>query len=112
VASPASTASSPPSGVSDGWNDRCHPFTWTKDADIIFTEQNGHPRLKAVFLRDIRISMKFGALGPLSVIDGGVDRTHPAPQQRQMLPLLLLSADYVISMAQSVEERDGGPVGD
>ena len=24
----------------DGWNDRCHPFTWTKTADQILTRTN------------------------------------------------------------------------
>ena len=25
----------------DGWNQRCHPFTWTKDADQILTKLSG-----------------------------------------------------------------------
>ena len=24
----------------DGWNDRCQPFVWTKDADTILTKAN------------------------------------------------------------------------
>jgi hypothetical protein len=24
----------------DGWNDRCHPFTWTKTADQILKKAN------------------------------------------------------------------------
>ena len=24
----------------DGWNDRCHPFVWTKTADQILTKAN------------------------------------------------------------------------
>jgi hypothetical protein len=24
----------------DGWNDRCHPFTWTKTADQILAKAN------------------------------------------------------------------------
>jgi len=25
----------------DGWNERCHPFTWTKTADDILTKARG-----------------------------------------------------------------------
>jgi len=28
----------------DGWNDRCHPFTWTKTADEILTKATGRQR--------------------------------------------------------------------
>jgi hypothetical protein len=31
----------------DGWNDRCHPFTWTKDADTILTKVQPSPKTKA-----------------------------------------------------------------
>ena len=27
----------------DAWNDRCHPFTWTKDADTILAKAT-HPK--------------------------------------------------------------------
>ena len=27
----------------DGWNQRCHPFTWTKDADQILTKLRHQP---------------------------------------------------------------------
>jgi hypothetical protein len=30
----------PRSGRLDGWNDRCHPFVWTKTADPILTKVN------------------------------------------------------------------------
>ena len=30
----------------DGWNDRCHPFTWTKDADTILTKAKRSPKTK------------------------------------------------------------------
>ena len=31
----------------DGYNDRCHPFTWTKDADTILTKAQRSPKTKA-----------------------------------------------------------------
>ncbi len=40
----------------DGWNDRCHPFTWTKDADTILAKANDHPRLKTAPLRDTSLT--------------------------------------------------------
>jgi DNA-binding SARP family transcriptional activator len=48
--------------------------------------------------------MEFGLLGVLSVTDQGVDRAPTAPKQRQMLALLLLNANHVVSMTQFVEE--------
>ena len=30
----------------DSWNDRCHPFTWTKDADTILTKAKRSPNTK------------------------------------------------------------------
>jgi transposase len=30
----------------DAWNDRCHPFTWTKDADTILTKAKRSPNTK------------------------------------------------------------------
>ena len=30
----------------DGWNDRCHPFTWTKDADTILAKAQQSPNTK------------------------------------------------------------------
>ncbi|NJP65499.1 AfsR/SARP family transcriptional regulator [Streptomyces spiramenti] len=48
--------------------------------------------------------MDFGVLGPLSVRDEGIDRTPTAPKQRQMLALLLMNANHVVSMSQFVEE--------
>ena len=27
----------------DGWNDRCHPFVWTKDADTIIAKAHREP---------------------------------------------------------------------
>lgn len=34
----------------DGWNDRCHPFTWTKDADTILTKAKRSPKTKGSVL--------------------------------------------------------------
>lgn len=48
--------------------------------------------------------MHFCVLGPLSVVDKGIDRTPSAPKQRQMLALLLMNANHVVSMSQFVEE--------
>ncbi|MFB8142056.1 AfsR/SARP family transcriptional regulator [Streptomyces parvus] len=48
--------------------------------------------------------MDFCVLGPLSVVDDGIDRTPSAPKQRQMLALLLMNANHVVSMSQFVEE--------
>jgi len=48
--------------------------------------------------------MEFGLLGPLSVIDRGSDKTPTAPKQRQMLAVLLLNANHVVSMEQFVYE--------
>ncbi|MGH3908081.1 MAG: AfsR/SARP family transcriptional regulator [Pseudonocardiaceae bacterium] len=54
--------------------------------------------------------MEFGLLGPLSVVDGDTERTPTAPKQRQMLALLLLHANHVVSMAQFTEELwEGDP---
>lgn len=45
----------PPSGAFvDSWNNRCQPFTWTKDADTILAKVNDHPRLKTAPLGDTR----------------------------------------------------------
>jgi hypothetical protein len=30
----------------DGYNDHCHPFTWTKDADTILVEAQQSPKAK------------------------------------------------------------------
>lgn len=48
--------------------------------------------------------MEFSLLGPLSVIDRGSDRTPTAPKQRQMLAMLLLNANHVVSMEQFIYE--------
>ncbi|MEU6062844.1 AfsR/SARP family transcriptional regulator [Streptomyces sp. NPDC047097] len=40
----------------------------------------------------------------MTVLDRGTDRAPSAPKQRQMLALLLLNANYVVSMSQFVEE--------
>lgn len=48
--------------------------------------------------------MEFGLLGPLSVVDRGSDRTPTAPKQRQMLAVLLLNANRVVSMEQFAYE--------
>jgi hypothetical protein len=32
------------SGLIDGWNDRCRPFTWTKTADEILPHATGGQR--------------------------------------------------------------------
>ncbi|MBW4717528.1 AfsR/SARP family transcriptional regulator [Saccharothrix obliqua] len=48
--------------------------------------------------------MKFNLFGPLSVRADGVDSTPSAPKQRQMLALLLLNANHVVSIAQFTEE--------
>jgi DNA-binding SARP family transcriptional activator len=48
--------------------------------------------------------MEFGLLGPLSVIERGSDRTPTAPKQRQMLAVLLLNANHVVSMEQFAYE--------
>ncbi|MCS0637821.1 AfsR/SARP family transcriptional regulator [Streptomyces sp. LP05-1] len=51
--------------------------------------------------------MRFSILGPMSVTENtekGDDRTPSAPKHRQMLALLLLNANRVVSMAQFVEE--------
>lgn len=48
--------------------------------------------------------MHFSMLGPMSVDENGYDRTPSAPKHRQMLALLLMNANHVVSMAQFVEE--------
>ncbi|MFF9062467.1 BTAD domain-containing putative transcriptional regulator [Streptomyces sp. NPDC101213] len=49
--------------------------------------------------------MEFRVLGPLSVCDDeGRHRTPTAPKQRQLLSLLALNANHVVSVAQIVEE--------
>ncbi|MFB7634681.1 BTAD domain-containing putative transcriptional regulator [Streptomyces sp. NPDC056149] len=48
--------------------------------------------------------MRFSILGPLSVTGNGRDRTPSAPKHRQMLVLMLMNANRVVSMAQFVEE--------
>ncbi|WP_424217607.1 AfsR/SARP family transcriptional regulator (plasmid) [Streptomyces sp. BI20] len=48
--------------------------------------------------------MLFRVLGSMSVTDNGEDRTPSAPKHRQMLALLLMNADHVVSTAQFVEE--------
>lgn len=48
--------------------------------------------------------MRFSILGPMSVTENGTDRTPSAPKHRQMLVLLLMNANRVVSMAQFVEE--------
>ncbi len=37
---PASRTSTPRSAFVDGWNDRAHPFTWTKTGDQILVKAN------------------------------------------------------------------------
>ncbi len=37
----------------DSYNDSCHTFIWTKDADTILTKQDNHPRLKTAPLRTL-----------------------------------------------------------
>ncbi|WP_042431998.1 AfsR/SARP family transcriptional regulator [Streptacidiphilus anmyonensis] len=48
--------------------------------------------------------MEFRVLGPLCVIDRGADLAPTAPKQRQLLALLILNANRIVSMAQLVEE--------
>ncbi|MQS06115.1 AfsR/SARP family transcriptional regulator [Streptomyces alkaliphilus] len=49
--------------------------------------------------------MEFRVLGPLSMCDDeGRHRTPTAPKQRQLLSLLALNANHVVSVAQIVEE--------
>lgn len=48
--------------------------------------------------------MRFSVLGPMCVTENGEDRTPSAPKHRQMLALLLMNANHVVSMAQFVEE--------
>lgn len=48
--------------------------------------------------------MQFSVLGPMCVTENGEDRTPSAPKHRQMLALLLMNANHVVSMAQFVEE--------
>jgi DNA-binding SARP family transcriptional activator len=48
--------------------------------------------------------MEFRVLGPLSVCDGGRHKTPTAPKQRQLLSLLALNANHVVSVAQILEE--------
>jgi DNA-binding SARP family transcriptional activator len=48
--------------------------------------------------------MEFGVLGPLFVRECGVDRTPTAPKQRQLLALLLLSANRIVSVARVINE--------
>ncbi|WP_438484469.1 AfsR/SARP family transcriptional regulator [Streptomyces sp. S186] len=48
--------------------------------------------------------MRFSILGPLSVTGNGSGGTPSAPKHRQMLVLLLMNANRVVSMAQFVEE--------
>ncbi|MEU3842959.1 AfsR/SARP family transcriptional regulator [Streptomyces sp. NPDC028635] len=49
--------------------------------------------------------MEFRVLGPLNVCDDdGRHRTPTAPKQRQLLSLLALNANHVVSVAQIVEE--------
>ena len=36
----------------DGWNDRAHPFTWTKNADEIIA--NPHPTRRGLTTRETR----------------------------------------------------------
>ncbi|MEG3627035.1 AfsR/SARP family transcriptional regulator [Streptomyces poriticola] len=49
--------------------------------------------------------MEFRVLGPLSVCDDeGRHRTPTAPKQRQLLSLLALNANHVVSVGQIVEE--------
>ena len=51
--------------------------------------------------------MEFRVLGSLSVLDNGVDVTPTAPKQRQMLALLILNANRVVSIAQFTKELWG-----
>jgi SARP family transcriptional regulator, regulator of embCAB operon len=51
--------------------------------------------------------MEFRILGPLSVSDDGRVRTPTAPKVRQMLSLLLLRANHVVSIESAVEELWG-----
>ncbi|PWG10074.1 SARP family transcriptional regulator [Streptomyces sp. V2] len=48
--------------------------------------------------------MHFCILGAMSVTENGTDRTPSAPKHRQMLVLLLMNANRVVSMAQFIEE--------
>lgn len=54
--------------------------------------------------------MEFRVLGPLSVIQRGVDLAPSAPKQRQTVALLLLNPGHVVSMGQFIDELwDGNP---
>jgi DNA-binding SARP family transcriptional activator len=55
--------------------------------------------------------MQMRVLGPLSVVDDdGRERVPSAPKQKQVLGLLLLNANRVVSVSTLVEELwDGGP---
>lgn len=54
--------------------------------------------------------MEFKVLGPLSVLQRGVDLAPSAPKQRQMVALLLLNAGHVVSMGHFIDELwDGNP---
>lgn len=48
--------------------------------------------------------MEFGVLGPLRVLDRGVDVAPTAPKQRQLLALLLLNANRIVPISTVVEE--------
>jgi len=40
----------------DGWNERAHPFTWTKGADEIISHAKPSPHQKRLTTRDTRTS--------------------------------------------------------
>ncbi len=48
--------------------------------------------------------MQFSILGPLSMTSGGKSFTPSAPKQRQLLSLLLVSANQLVSVESCVEE--------
>ncbi|CAL9391801.1 AfsR/SARP family transcriptional regulator [Streptomyces sp. Tu 3180] len=48
--------------------------------------------------------MEFRVLGPLSICDGECHKTPTAPKQRQLLSLLALNANHVVSVTQILEE--------
>jgi hypothetical protein len=41
----------------NGWNDRCHPFTWTKTADQILKKANRHPISETGPLGRVRLDL-------------------------------------------------------
>jgi SARP family transcriptional regulator, regulator of embCAB operon len=54
--------------------------------------------------------LRFNVLGRLEIIDGGIDRTPTAPMVCQVLALLLLRANTIVSLDSIIDELwDGNP---